>query len=281
MLRRQLFEFEDQSWFPETLRTPMTQNIVVMARWLGVPRVLAGLIKRALGGRSQQSVVDLGSGAGGVMPDVFKELAQAEPELVTELTLTDKFPNIEGRRRFPEASQGPIRYLSASVDATELAKAPAGLKTLVNCFHHMTPDQARNILASAAQSRQPLLIYEMGGHQLVPFALWCITLPIGLLIVALLALVKSACVRPFTWRQIVWTYLIPVLPLFYAWDGQASMSRIYRFEDLDELLAQIDSSGYTWERGYGELGSKRVGSYLLGLPDTMVSDSTGNAAAAP
>ena len=46
MLRRQLFEFEDQSWFPETLRTPMTQNIVVMARWLGVPRVLAGLIKR-------------------------------------------------------------------------------------------------------------------------------------------------------------------------------------------------------------------------------------------
>lgn len=117
----------------------MTQNIVVMARWLGFPRVLAGLIKRALGSRSQQSVVDLGSGAGGVMPDVFKELAQAEPKLVTELTLTDKFPNIEGRRRFPEASQGPIRYLSALVDATELAKAPAGLKTLVNCFHHMTP----------------------------------------------------------------------------------------------------------------------------------------------
>ena len=71
-----------------------------------------------------------------------------------------------------------------------------------------------------------------------------------------------------------------MLPLFYAWDGQASMPRIYRFEDLDELLAQIDSSGYTWERGYGELGSKRVDSYLLGLPDTMVSDSTGNAAAA-
>ena len=138
---------------------------------------------------------------------------------------------------------------------------------MVNCFHHMSPQEARSILSNAIEKREPLLIYEMGGHQTVPFPVWLITLPIGLAFVFLMAFVKSAFVRPLTFQQLFFTYVIPLIPLFYAWDGHASMSRIYRFEDLDELLEGLEAPGYTWERGYGrsEKGGK-LGSYLLGMP---------------
>ena len=81
------------------------------------------------------------------------------------------------------------------------------------------------------------------------------------------ALVKSALVRPVTPQQLVFTYLIPLIPLFYAWDGQASMPRIYWLEDLEELLEGLEDPGYTWEKGHGT--SKRggkLGTYLLGMP---------------
>ena len=71
-----------------------------------------------------------------------------------------------------------------------------------------------------------------------------------------------------TFRQLFFTYVIPLVPLFYAWDGQASMPRLYRFEDLDELIQGLEHHpGYVWEKGYGKnkRGGK-LGSYLLGIP---------------
>ena len=37
-------------------------------------------------------------------------------------------------------------------------------------------------------------------------------------------------------RQLFFTYAVPIIPIFFAWDGQASMPRIYSLEDLDELM---------------------------------------------
>ena len=68
MKRVEIMEFEDQSWFPSWLRSCMTNNIVVMARFLGVRHALSSLLSTALQKTGARSVVDLGSGAGGVMP---------------------------------------------------------------------------------------------------------------------------------------------------------------------------------------------------------------------
>lgn len=266
MKRVQLLEFEDLAWFPSWLRTCMTNNIVIMARFLGVGHALSLLISEALKTRQISHIVDLGSGSGGVLPDVLPEVRRQTGRDVS-LLLSDKYPNRDAIRNFNERGAEPIRYCETPVDATNLETAPSGLKTMVNCFHHMSPPEARAILASAVTGREPLLIYEMAGHQTVPFGLWLLTLPIGLSLVFFMAFVKSAFVRPFTLKQLVFTYLIPVIPIFYAWDGQASMPRIYRMEDLDELLSGLEDPGYTWKKGHGlsRKGAK-LGTYLLGLP---------------
>ena len=102
MKRVEVMEFEDQPWFPSWLRSCMTNNIVVM-------------------------------------PEVMDTL-QKQPEFSeVHLTLTDKYPNLPAASVFNASKNGTMRYCKEPIDATTLNSAPAGLKTMVNCFHHMSP----------------------------------------------------------------------------------------------------------------------------------------------
>jgi hypothetical protein len=134
-----------------------------------------------------------------------------------------------------------------------------------DCFHNVRPEMARKILKSAHDNGEPLLIYEMGSN--IPILPWVLSLPIALPLIAAVAMVLSAFVRPLTFRQIFFTYVIPLIPIFYAWDGHASVPRCYAMEDLDQLLVGLDSPNYRWEKGPARNEKGRaVGTYLLGLP---------------
>ena len=95
MKRVQLFEFEDQPWFPSRLRTWMTNVIVVFCRMIGVVPALTGVVTRALREQGLDRIVDLGSGGGGSMPEVL-EAVRGEPGLEgAELLMTDLYPNLD------------------------------------------------------------------------------------------------------------------------------------------------------------------------------------------
>jgi hypothetical protein len=266
MKRVHVPELEDLRWFPSWLRACMTRLLVVFSRTIGVTPVLAGLVSRALKETDVPEVVDLGSGSGGVMPEVI-DLVRNDPATANaHLTMTDLYPSPEAVAALERDDRPHLRYLSDPVDATDLASAPPGLKTMVNSFHHMAPDQARTILASAQATGQPLLVYELADNT-VPFAVWCLLLPVGLGLVAIMALLLTPLVRPLTGRQLFFTYVVPIIPLAYAWDGQASLPRMYAQRDLDELLATLPPSDYRWEKGLARTASgRKLGTYLLGLP---------------
>ena len=209
------------------------------------------------------TVVDLGSGSGGVMPLALEKLRNDEHSKV-ELILTDLHPSTEGVAKYNSNFEG-VSYHKAAVDATKLKAAPSGIKTMVNAFHHMSPLIAKNILQSAQDSQEPILIFEMQENK-IPTLIWALFLPLGLFITFVLALVLTPFSRPLTFSQLVFTYLIPIIPLGFAWDGQMSYARMYSMKDYDELLpTQTDS--YKWEKGYGKKADgKKIGTYLLGLP---------------
>ena len=63
--------------------------------------------------------------------------------------------------------------------------------------------------------------------------------------------------------------LIPVIPIFYAWDGQASMPRMYTFNDIKTSLLPEATNNYTWEMAQAKKkNGKPLGYYILGLPKT-------------
>ena len=265
MKRVELFEFEDFAWFPAWLRSDMTSVLAALNRMLGVHDVVAGHLAGLMEEQGQRTLVDLCSGGGGPMPEVLSILREAPATATTSLLMTDRFPNRNALAKF-NAEEGPLTYSPEPLDATELKNAPAGIKTMINCFHHMPPDTARGILASAQRSRSPIFIYEMGENK-VPLFLWFLTLPLGLLLVFLSCVVLTLKVRPLTFRQVFFTFFVPLIPAFYAWDGQASMARIYTPDDMRGLLEGLESDDYRWEIGPGiKPGGKTMGNYLLGVP---------------
>ena len=266
MKRIHLFEFEDLSSLPAGLRTAITNIIAVFCRRIGVTEILVDLVSRVLDEHGIDHIVDLGSGSGGAMPDVLSALREGPTARDVHLTMTDLHPNRDAIEMFAGGSEAPIRYLRESVDATNIATAPPGLKTMVNAFHHMGPRQARAILESAAEGRQPLLVYEMVKNRL-PVPVWALLLPVTLPLMAILALLLTLRVRPLSLQQVVFTYIVPIVPIAFAWDAMASMPRIYTPEDLDELLEGLESPEYGWEQGTARTRSGRtLGSYLLGVP---------------
>jgi len=269
MKRIQLFEFEDQKWFPDFMRASMTRLIVLLHKVLGLGDVLARLIQEALEKSGQKQVVDLGSGAGGAMPHVMDLLAKSERHNDTRMLLTDLYPNAKTVDSITRIQNPQLSYHPTSVNATDLQHAPKGLKTMVNSFHHMPPQQARQILESAYTSKEPLLIYEMAENKM-PLLLWWLLLPISLCILIVMTFVMTPFVRPLTFGQLVFTYLIPIIPIAYAWDGQASYPRMYAYKDFDTLLDGLKDDSYSWTVAPAKNAKgKTQGYYLMGIPTTV------------
>ncbi len=132
---------------------------------------------------------------------------------------------------------------------------------MFSAFHHFRPADARRILSNAAQQRQALCIFEATSR--TPLAV------VLALLIPVLVLVLTPKVRPLTWFQLVFTYLLPVLPLLIFWDGLVSQLRTYTVKELDELARPLHSPHYHWDSGWIEVPGKplRV-PYLIGHPLT-------------
>ena len=260
MKRIQLVEFEDLPWFPNWLRQCMTIYLQSLHRMLGTAELIEPLVRRGL--RGSNVIIDLCSGAGGPMIDVTKALRSNPDYAATTLVLTDLYPNHQTITSLQETGHSWIRYEVQAIDAATVPPKLLGLRTMICCFHHMPPAVAKNILQDAASQKQPFLAFEISDNS-SPFWFWWLAIPI----VFCLSLVLTIWVRPLSMRQLLFTYCIPIIPAFIAWDGAVSNARTYTPADLNELLTQIDTVDYKWE--ISTVKSQNLPSpmlYILGLP---------------
>jgi hypothetical protein len=266
MQRFELFEIEDFKWFPKSLRNGVTQLLEVLHQWLHTPDVVANILEEEFNLNHNNIIVDIGSGSGGAMPAVLDKINSKE-SLDCQLILTDLYPNITLINHYQNHAK--INYHHLPINGNELEKAPDGIYTLMACFHHFNPRQALKILDSAQSNKKSILIYEIAINN-VPFLVWLFLLPISMIILFLMALLMTPFVKQKSLTILLFTYLIPIIPIIYAWDGQASLKRTYTFKDIDELLKKIPSEAdYTWQYkvALDRKGSKK-GYYIIGQKNT-------------
>jgi len=258
MARSHLFEFEDQPWFPDLIRTAMTAYMRVVADFGGHAARVAPILQRAIDRSGATEIVDLGSGGGGPTVGSFHLLHRRRPDL--RLTLTDLHPNIGSLGRAADALPDAIRVADSPVDATAVPATLKGLRTLMNVLHHLRPAQAQAVLGSAVQARQPIVVVELLRRHPLAILACCLSFVPLLLSIPFL--------RPFRWSWLLWSYLVPVIPLAGVWDGVVSSLRIYSEEELRGLVASLEGSdSYDWEFGALDLAPSPVpGNYLIGTP---------------
>jgi hypothetical protein len=260
MKRIHLFEFEDQAWFPDWIRVLMTRYIMTFHKMLGTADLLLPLVEKGLRYTNDKVILDLCSGSGGPMIEVTQNLKKLPQHKNLKLILSDLYPNLSAADRLIKDKNPGIEYITTSLDASNVDKELKGLRTMVSSLHHMKPNVAKQILKNAQESKQPILIFEISDNS-PPIFLWWISIPIAFII----TLFVTPMVRPMTWQQVVFTYVIPILPLFIAWDGAVSNARTYTLEDIEILIQGLSDENYHWEKGKikGKGGNKV---YLLGKP---------------
>jgi hypothetical protein len=252
--RLHLFELEDQPWFPATVRDLATDYLQFIQTRLRIDRAMAPLVRRALEKSGATHIVDLCSGGSGPLLLLVRDLAAAG--VPVHATLTDLYPNAPAFERIAASSRGLIGFERLPVDARHVPSHLPGLRTIFNGFHHLRPPDARSVLHAAASARQPIAIFEVSERSLR-------TLPV--LLTPLFVWLATPFMRPFLWRRLLWTYLLPLVPLTCFWDGIVSQLRAYTPEELRQLYEGSDPM--TWEtgkipiaKGYGRL------TYLIGFP---------------
>jgi hypothetical protein len=258
-LRLHLFEFGDQPWFPRLLHDAETAYLTAAYRLLPLPRLWAEKISGVLQPGGSAEILDLCAGSGGAMPIIIDELAARGCQ--ARATLSDLYPN-------PTSGLHPrIVWLDQPVDATRVPPGLTGVRTMFSAFHHFRPDAAKAILKDAFDLRRPICIFESGQGTMLGVAMMALV-PFNVLLLMPFA-------RPFHWSYLLFTYLIPLLPLIIFWDGVVSMLRIYLPEQMKEMTADLKAPDYSWEIGRITVRGVPGGlPYLIGRPVAFAPDET-------
>ena len=159
---------------------------------------------------------------------------------VDDITLTDKYPSIEAFKFIRSASDNHISFSEDSIDAVNVKNNIDGFRTFFSSFHHFKPEQAQKIISDAVEAKQGIGIFEYSNRNLI------ISILAGLF-GPLLVIMLTPLVTPFSWKRLFWTYIIPVVPIAFGWDGFISHLRTYTVDELKSFAQNADSDNYHWE----------------------------------
>lgn len=271
MKRLHLFEIEDQPWCPAPLRDAATDFLRFALHAGDSYAPAAPLLAELLREAGESAVVDLCSGGGGPWARLLPALrAEGVGPLVT---LTDLYPNLDAFRRAAEGLGGALRYEPTPVDAAAVPARLRGVRTLFTGFHHFAPPAARALLRDAVRAGQPIAVFEATERSAR-----------GLLATAispLLVLLATPLIRPLRLSRLVFTYLVPLVPLLVLWDGMVSCLRSYTAAEMAALAAEAEGAGgYRWRAGQARGRGPIPVTYLIGVPARRTAGVGGDAPAA-
>lgn len=257
--RLQLFEFNDESWVPESLRDTIVEALSRSLAWGGFLRPLAPVLDAFLSASGTQEVLDLCAGAGGpalILSREGERLGLDPPRFL----MTDLYPRVSAWTQAKQQRPSNIDFVADSVDATRIS---AGLsegraRTIFNAFHHFPPELAGAILRDAVRSEAPIFVsecFERDPRGAFPL------IPIG---------IPSLYATPlFSPRdrsaKALWTWLTPIGLATGGWDAIVSTLRVYTESELRALVAPFGES-YEWTYGTYDYPFGGRGCYFHGRP---------------
>jgi hypothetical protein len=264
MRRIHFIELHEQPWFPSSLRNDITDALQFGFNLMRAYEPILPLLQGVIDSNHQQSVVDMCSGGGGPWPDLSRKLQSrdAAHSAGLQILLTDKYPNLDAFQSVSASSHLHISYYPEPVDAMNVPRALKGLRTMFTSFHHFSPKDARAILQNAVDAGESVGIFEITKRTPSTIAI--------IFVGVLLMFVHTPRIRPFRWTRLLWTYLIPIIPLVLLFDGVVSCLRTYRPQELREMVEKLTPCQYKWE--IGEIAGKRTPvTYLIGYPNAVPS----------
>jgi len=259
-IKDHLFEFEDLAWFPDTIRESMTDFLRYLITALNFYEPIIPLIIKGLKQTNSSQIVDLCSGGGGAIEQIQTNLGQ-QSDTEIKIILTDKFPNKNAFEFISSKTQGRISFSDTSVDAADVPESLKGFRTIFSGFHHFNHQFAKSVLKNAVDARCGIGIFDGGNKNILAVLAVLIFHPI-------LFFVFTPFFKPFRFSRLLFTYLIPIIPICTVWDGVVSIIRLYQPGELLKMASEVDNVNYFWEAGKKRSNWGLNVTYLIGYPLT-------------
>ncbi len=258
MRRFHIIEFEDCTWFPKAVRDGITDYLRFFITAFGIYSPVVPFIKEMLKKSSLNTIIELGSGGGGGIEKILKQLDKIT-EIKPKVLMTDFYPNINAFRLIKERNNGRIDFIFESVDASNVPENFKGVRTLFSSFHHFDPGMAKAVFKDAVRKNSPIGVFE-GAERKFRYIL-------GVIIFTLLFIfLVPLFTKPIKFSRFFYTYIIPLIPIFAFFDGIVSMLRIYTPEELLRLAEEAGENKFIWKSGRVKHWFGTYVVYLVGYP---------------
>lgn len=238
---------------PRAVRDGATDVLDYLFERLDAYGAVAPQLDATLAASGASRIVDLCSGGGGGTLSMVRRLRSRGSGLA--ITLTDLYPSHSGMARVAALGDDRIRYAPEPLDVRTAAGPSDGLHTTAGAIHHFEPEDVRAILGAIVARRQPLAFFDVAaspGIRALPLVFAPVAMAVNMVMLFVAALLLVPAVRPLRWSRLFWTYVLPLIPLVFAWDGTVSALRAYTPEELLHLAASVPGGGgYSWAAGRG------------------------------
>lgn len=257
-ISRHLFEFEDLSWFPNTIRESMMDCLTFNIKILQIYQPIIPIILEGLQKTNSKQIVDFCSGGGGAMEQISQNINRQSDDKI-KIVLTDKFPNINAYQLIAAKSNGEISFLETSIDVANVPSSLTGFRTIFSAFHHFSKPFAKSVIQNAVDAKSGIGIFDGGDKN--------IFIIIGLIIFhPFIFFFCTPFFRPFRFSRLFFTYLIPIIPICQIWDGFVSITRLYKPDELLKIATEVDNETYCWRAGKMKNKFGMHVAYLIGYP---------------
>ncbi len=261
MKRLHLLEIQEQEWCPSVIRDGVTDFLQHIVQFYHLYRPISQKLVNAFSKSHHDQFVDLCSGAGGpwysLWNDLLEKMDTGHPK---SITLTDLYPNKKAFHNFQKTNPDHFLFCDTPVNMMKVPLEIKGFRTLFSSFHHLKPKEAEELLQKAVDDQCGIAIFE--STQRHPLVL------LYMLLTPLLVLLNTPFIRPWSWKRIFWTYIIPILPFIVMFDGLVSSLRTYTPDELEKMISKLNAPDYTWEVGLERIKMLPIGvTYLIGYPN--------------
>ena len=239
-------ELHEHDWFPALWRNQLTD-------FLSFFNIFSGIYEPALK-RMQDLLAELG------MPPVYTDLCAGcglydwwfARKLARRLghglrvRLTDLYPSLRRWREVADLRDDMVEIepVERSMPARAALECQEGLHVMFSGLHHFSPEEIEEMLRTAVGHGRTLAFFDYAQR----------TRPVWEFLMTLCALpfmiLTAPLVWKFSWKRLLFTWILPVLPLLLFVDGWLSRMRAYRPEELRAILDRLPlPAGWRAETG--------------------------------
>lgn len=256
MKRIHAFEFGDLIWFPKSFRNYGTDYLQFVANTFDIYKDVIPVIKKGIESSANNTIIDIASGGGGGLVKIAGHLKKGIPDL--KIILSDYYPNLNAFKNTKAKQPDVFEYIAESVNAMDVPNYLKGFRTQFLSLHHFRPNDAKAILQNALDNNQAIGIFEAQQRDIKSL--------VGMFLSPIAVLIMTPFIKPFKVDRLIFTYLIPVLPLITLWDGVVSVLRTYTVRELKQMISELrNNAHFDWEVDVAK-GKQYKILYLLGTP---------------